>query len=123
MKAVIIAGGKGTRISSLFNDIPKPLIPIEGMPILEREIACLKEQGIKDIIITVGDVGQQIIDYFGDGSKLLLDLNKVEEIVKAVAANSEVPVTLKYRKGWDSNNIVACKVAKIAEKNGISAIR
>ena len=70
MKTVIIAGGKGTRISSLFNDIPKPLIPIEGMPILEREIACLKEQGIKDIIITVGYLGQQIIDYFGDGSKI-----------------------------------------------------
>ena len=58
----------------------------------------------------------------GDGSKLLLDLNKVEEIVKAVVANSEVPVTLKYRKGWDNNNIVACEVARIAEKNGISAI-
>ena len=58
----------------------------------------------------------------GDGSKLLLDLNKVEEIVKSVVANSEVPVTLKYRKGWDNNNIVACEVAKIAEKNGISAI-
>ena len=58
----------------------------------------------------------------GDGSKLLLDLNKVEEIVKSVVANSEVPVTLKYRKGWDNNNIVACEVAKIAEKNGILAI-
>ena len=58
----------------------------------------------------------------GDGSKLLLDLNKVEEIVKAVVVNSEVPVTLKYRKGWDNNNIVACEVAKIAEENGISAI-
>jgi len=58
----------------------------------------------------------------GDGSKLLLNLNKVEEIVKAVVANSKVPVTLKYRKGWDNNNIVACEVAKIAEKNGISAI-
>ena len=58
----------------------------------------------------------------GDGSKLLLDLNKVEEIVKSVVANSEVPVTLKYRKGWDNNNVVACDVAKIAEKNGISAI-
>ena len=58
----------------------------------------------------------------GDGSKLLLDLNKVEEIVKSVVANSEVPVTLKYRKGWDNNNVVACEVAKIAEKNGISAI-
>ena len=58
----------------------------------------------------------------GDGSRLLLDLNKVEEIIKAVVENSEVPVTLKYRKGWDNNNIVACDVAKIAEQNGISAI-
>lgn len=58
----------------------------------------------------------------GDGSKLLLDLNKVEEIIKAVVANSKVPVTLKFRKGWNNENIVACEVARIAEKNGISAI-
>lgn len=58
----------------------------------------------------------------GDGSRLLLDLNKVEEIIKAVVANSKVPVTLKFRKGWDKEHIVACEVAKIAEKNGISAI-
>ena len=58
----------------------------------------------------------------GDGSRLLLDLNKVEEITKAVVANSKVPVTLKFRKGWNNENIVACEVAKIAEKNGISAI-
>ena len=55
----------------------------------------------------------------GDGSRLLLDLNKAEEIIKAVVANSKVPVTLKFRKGWNSENIVACEVAKIAEKNGI----
>ena len=58
----------------------------------------------------------------GDGSKLLLDLNKAEEIIKAVVANSKVPVTLKFRKGWDNEHIVACELAKIAEKNGISAI-
>ena len=58
----------------------------------------------------------------GDGSRLLLDLNKAEEIIKAVVANSKVPVTLKFRKGWNSENIVACDVAKIAEQNGISAI-
>ena len=58
----------------------------------------------------------------GDGSKLLLDLNKVEEIIKAVVTNSKIPVTLKFRKGWDNAHIVACEVAKIAEKNGISAI-
>ena len=58
----------------------------------------------------------------GDGSKLLLDLDKAEEIMKAVVQNSEVPVTLKIRKCWDKENIVAVEVAKIAEKAGISAI-
>lgn len=58
----------------------------------------------------------------GDGSKLLLDLNKAQEIIKAVVSNSKVPVTLKFRKGWDKEHIVACELAKIAEKNGISAI-
>ena len=58
----------------------------------------------------------------GDGSKLLLDLDKVEDIIKSVVANSNIPVTLKFRKGWDEEHIIACEVAKIAEKNGISAI-
>lgn len=58
----------------------------------------------------------------GDGSKLLLYLDKAEEIMKAVVQNSEVPVTLKIRKGWDKENIVAVEVAQIAEKAGISAI-
>ncbi len=58
----------------------------------------------------------------GDGSKLLLDLEKAEKIIKAVVQNSDKPVTLKIRKGWDKNNLVAVEIAKIAEQNGISAI-
>lgn len=58
----------------------------------------------------------------GDGSKLLLDLDKAEEIMKAVVQTSKVPVTLKIRKGWDKENIVAVEVARIAERAGISAI-
>ena len=58
----------------------------------------------------------------GDGSKLLLDLEKAESIIKAVVQNSTVPVTLKIRKGWDKEHIVAVELAKIAEKCGISAI-
>ncbi len=58
----------------------------------------------------------------GDGSKLLLNLSLVEEIVKAVVENSEVPVTVKMRKGWDNNNIVAVEAAKIIEKAGAEAI-
>lgn len=58
----------------------------------------------------------------GDGSKLLLDLEKAESIIKAVVQNATVPVTLKIRKGWDKEHIVAVELAKIAEKNGVAAI-
>ena len=69
MKVVIMAGGKGTRISSVASDIPKPMIKIGNKPVLEREIECLRDQGFKDIIITVSHLGKVITDYFGDGSK------------------------------------------------------
>ena len=65
-----MAGGRGTRIAELFPDIPKPLIPVDGMPILEREIRSLASQGFKDIILTVGYLADKIIAYFDDGSLL-----------------------------------------------------
>ena len=58
----------------------------------------------------------------GDGSKLLLDLPKAEKILKAVVANSQKPVTVKFRKGWDNNSIVAVEFAQMAESAGVSAI-
>ena len=70
MKTVIMAGGRGTRISSVVSDIPKPMIKIGGVPVLEREICCLREQGFTDLILTVSHMSEQIIGYFGDGSKL-----------------------------------------------------
>ncbi|MBR1710126.1 MAG: D-glycero-beta-D-manno-heptose 1,7-bisphosphate 7-phosphatase [Clostridia bacterium] len=70
MKTIIMAGGKGTRISALFPDIPKPLIPIEGKPVLEWEICSLRDQGFTDIVLTVSHMADKIMDYFGDGSKL-----------------------------------------------------
>ena len=63
-----MAGGKGTRISSVASDIPKPMIPIAGKPVLEHEINCLREQGFSDLIITVSHLGQTIMGYFRDGS-------------------------------------------------------
>ena len=58
----------------------------------------------------------------GDGSSLLQDLDKAEEIIKAVVKNSKVPVTLKMRTGWDKNSFVAAELAKRAEAQGITAI-
>lgn len=63
-----MAGGRGTRISSIASDIPKPMIRIEGKPILEHELECLRDQGFRDIIMTVSHLGNVIVDYFGDGS-------------------------------------------------------
>lgn len=77
---------------------------------------------IADIIdINMGCPAPKVVKN-GDGSKLLLDLEQAEKIMKAVVKNSRIPVTLKYRKGWDKENIVAVEVAKIAERVGISAI-
>ena len=58
----------------------------------------------------------------GDGSKLLLDLKLAENIAKEVVKSSKVPVTVKIRKGWDNNNIVAVEIAKRLENVGVSAI-
>ena len=69
MKVIIMAGGKGTRIASVMSDVPKPMIPIAGKPILEWQIECLKGQGLMDITLVIGYLGHIIEEYFGDGSK------------------------------------------------------
>ena len=58
----------------------------------------------------------------GDGSRLLLNLELVKQIIETAVANSKVPVTVKMRTGWDADNIVVVEAAKIAEKAGASAI-
>lgn len=70
MLAIIMAGGRGTRITSVANDIPKPMIPICGVPVLEREIECLRSQGFTDIILTISHMGETIMDHFKDGNQL-----------------------------------------------------
>ena len=75
MKTVIMAGGRGTRISEMFPDIPKPLIPIKNKdgrekPILDWEIESLATQGFTDIILTVSHMHEKIEEYFGNGSSL-----------------------------------------------------
>ena len=77
---------------------------------------------IADIVdINMGCPAPKVVKN-GDGSKLLLDLEKAESILKTVVNVAKVPVTLKIRKGWDKEHIVAVEIAQIAEKVGISAI-
>jgi mannose-1-phosphate guanylyltransferase len=68
-KAVILCGGKGTRLRPYTYSVPKPMLPLGRKPILEFVVNNLKHHGFKDLILTVGYRKEQIMDYFGDGSK------------------------------------------------------
>lgn len=82
----------------------------------------ISENKIADIIdINMGCPAPKVVKN-GDGSRLLLDLEKVRKIVETVVKNSSIPVTVKIRKGWENNNIVAVEAAKIIEQAGASAI-
>lgn len=70
MKAIILAGGKGTRLRTVVNDRPKPMAIVNGKPFLEYLIINLKRKGIKDIILSVGFMYENIKEFFGDGKNI-----------------------------------------------------
>lgn len=79
METVIMAGGKGTRISSIASDIPKPMILLCGKPILEYQLECLKLQGFSEIVLIIGHLGRTIKDYFRDGQDFGVKITYIEE--------------------------------------------
>ena len=79
MKAVILAGGKGTRLRPLTYSIPKPLLPIGRKPILEIIIERLRDHGFKEILLTVEYKAELIRAYFGGGNGLKVDISYFQE--------------------------------------------
>src|SRR5205809_266342 len=79
MKAVILAGGKGSRLAPYTAVLPKPLMPIVDMPILEIVLKQLKSHGFDQIVIAVGHLASLIKAYFGDGSDLGISIEYVIE--------------------------------------------
>jgi NDP-sugar pyrophosphorylase family protein len=72
--AVILAGGKGTRLAPYTTILPKPLMPVDDMPILEIVLRQLREYGFERITISVGHLAELIMAFFGNGEKLGLDI-------------------------------------------------
>jgi len=79
MKAIILAGGFGTRLKEILKDTPKPMALVLGKPFLEHQIRFLKEQGITDIIIAVHHMSDKIKSYFGNGLRFGVDITYSEE--------------------------------------------
>ena len=95
MKVVIMAGGKGTRIQTIASDIPKPMILINKVPVLETELCSLRDQGFNDFIFTVGHLADCIIDYFNDGSKWNVHIEYYRETTPLGNAGALFKLNLK----------------------------
>ena len=97
-------------------------VQIFGSDVQAMEFAASYVSEFADIVdINMGCPAPKIVKN-GDGSKLMLNMELAKDIIEAVVKGSKVPVTVKFRKGWDENNINAVEFAKMAEKAGAKAI-
>ena len=121
-KAIFYGDEKTKKLMNLEGEKRPVSIQIFGSDLEAFEYATKYVSNLADIIdINMGCPAPKVVKN-GDGSKLLLDLEKAKDILETVVKNSKVPVTLKFRKGWDREHIVATEIAKIAQQAGISAI-
>src|SRR3989344_6999623 len=77
--AIIMAGGKGTKLRPITYEIPKALVPIKGRPILEHQINLLKKFDIRTIIVSLGDHYEKVREYFGNGSRFGVNIEYIVE--------------------------------------------
>jgi len=79
MKALILAGGEGTRLRPITYEMPKPMIPVNGKPLLQHIIEKVRDAGLDEIVLCIGYMGHVIENYFGDGSKFGTKITYVKE--------------------------------------------
>ncbi len=117
-KAVILAGGKGTRLRPLTYAVPKPLLPINERPMLEHIILHLKNHGIREFIITVGYLGYQIKNYFRDGSDFGVKIEYAEEKEPLGTAGCLLPIKDKLTETfllYGGDNVTTMDISKFLE--------
>ena len=71
---VILAGGLGSRIRSLYHNIPKSLVPVNGQPFVHHQLTWLKSEGIDEVVMCIGHLGEQIELFVGNGSRYGMDI-------------------------------------------------
>ncbi len=95
-KAIVLCGGKGTRLRPYTYTIPKPMLPLGKKPILEYVLHRLKMAGITEVYLTVGYLHEQIENYFGDGSRMGMKLHYSIETSEMGTAGSIIPLMGKF---------------------------
>ncbi|MBN1879220.1 NTP transferase domain-containing protein [bacterium] len=91
MKGVLLAAGQGVRLKPLTDTTPKPLIPVAGVPILERIITGLVSAGINQLAVVVGHLSGMIQEYFGDGAQFGADIRYFQQANRDGTARAVLP--------------------------------
>src|SRR3712207_9442396 len=105
MKAIIMAGGQGTRLRPLTSNQPKPMIRIAGVPCMEHIVNLLARHGFTDVVVTLQFMPEEIRDYFGDGSDWGVSITYSIEDAPAGTAGS-VKLTEEHLGGEDRKSVV-----------------
>ena len=79
MQALILAGGLGTRLRPLTDELPKCMLPADGKPFLEHQLRLLASRGVRDVVLSLGHLGERVLEYFGNGRRLGVNLSYVWE--------------------------------------------
>src|SRR5580693_9066787 len=102
MKAVIMAGGEGTRLRPLTSNQPKPMLPMANIPMMEHVVNLLRQHGFTEIVVTVAFMANAIRTYFGDGSELGVRMVYATEVSPLGTAGS----VLNAREELDERFVV-----------------
>lgn len=109
-KALILAGGKGTRLKPITDEIPKPLIPLQGKPIIQHTIDLLKKFGVKEILISVGYKSDKFKEILGDGQRMGVKIIYLEENEPLGTAGP-----LKLAKPFLNETFVMCNADELKD--------
>ena len=90
MKAMVLAAGEGRRMKPLTDVRPKPLLTVAGRPLIEHHIVRLRDAGVTDIVVNVSYLGQQLVEFLGDGSRWGVELTVSEETAPLETAGGVV---------------------------------
>lgn len=75
MQMIILAGGLGTRLRPLTDELPKCMLPVDGKPFLEHQVRLLASRGVRDIVLCLGHLGQRVLEHFGNGHRFGVNLS------------------------------------------------
>lgn len=131
MRAVILAAGKGTRMGALTKSVPKPMIPVNGKPVVEHIIRRMIAGGVTDFVLVTKYLAEQVVDYFGDGSRFGARIEYVDQIDKygtgaaflsARDLSHGEPVMMTYADVLTSTRTYAEAIRIFREKGGEGVI-